>query len=75
MTMSNIVKVIWYKVPDHLIGGPFAVAALREDGTAAARVSGCRSEAAAEKRATDYAWAYGLRGRAVPIERADFGAQ
>ena len=49
-------RVVWYRVPDNLIGGPYAVAVMRPDGShSGTRVSGIADAATAERRAWQYA--------------------
>lgn len=69
-------KVIWYKVPELCIGGPFAVALVRADGMRTGTTcTGIRSEEAARQRASDYAWSYGSNGAQCPIERVYHGGE
>lgn len=49
-------RVVWYRVPDNLIGGPYAVAVMRPDGShSGTRVSCIADARAAEARAREYA--------------------
>ena len=53
-------RVIYYKVPSNLIGGPYAVAVIREDGShTGTKTSGLRTVEAARQRAADYAASFG----------------
>jgi hypothetical protein len=56
--MSNY-RVIWYKVPDNLIGGPYRLNVLNSLGQVVSACGGMPNRAWAERRANQYADSFG----------------
>jgi hypothetical protein len=63
-------RVIWYRVPDACVNGPYAVNVRRvSDDRTVSSCTGIRNQIEAARRASEYGWSFGIAGQQAPIER------